>query len=67
MAQTADFHVVYNDAESRILPMNEDSFHFLTDEMELSLEPNGEALLPSSDLERFLQRTEHAHMWSIVV
>ena len=70
MAHSVDFKIVANTSLQGIAivhSMNEDSFHFLTDELDFGAMPNGDVVMSTDDIEAFVIEAEDKFFYTEVV
>ena len=70
MNQAPDYKIVANtsvEGITSIHSMNEDSFHFLTDELDYGALPNGDVVMSTDDVEAFILEAEDKFFWTEVV
>lgn len=70
MNQAPDYKIVANTSVEGITiihSMNEDSFHFITDELDFGALPNGDVVMSTDDVEAFIVEAEDKFFWTEVV
>lgn len=49
---------------SLVMPMNEDAFSYLSDEVDMTILPNGSSPIDTQSVGDFISDAEHAHLCS---